>query len=124
MSLRDKDQTPDLCRYRWEKPPAPDAVGVRALEGRRTEATGLASFQGWKSFGANVPAVSPPANIRSASGAEEHFLECHSYLLPARDAEPRPSRSKTTRITSSNEAGLVMQKSALELTPAGISSRL
>jgi hypothetical protein len=38
MSLRDKDQTPDLCRY------------LR---------------------------VSPPANIRSASGAEEYFLECY-----------------------------------------------
>jgi hypothetical protein len=48
----------------------------------------------------------------------------NSFDLPARDTEPRRSRSKTARITSSNEAGLVMQKSALELTPAGISSRL
>jgi len=96
---------------------------VRALEGRRTEATGLSPFQGWESFGADVPVVSPPANIRSASGAEEYFLECHSYDLPARDAAPRRNRSKTARVTSSNEAGLVMQKSALELTPTGISSR-
>ena len=61
-----------------EKPPVPEAMGIRALEGRRTEVTGLSPFQGWKSFGGYLPVVSPPANIRSASGAKEHFLECYS----------------------------------------------
>jgi len=62
-----------------ENPPEPKAIEVRALEGRQIEATGLSPFQGWKSFGANVPVVSPPANIRSASGAQEYFLECHTF---------------------------------------------
>src|SRR2546427_11759660 len=34
---------------------------------------GPAPFQGWKSFGAYLPVVSPPANIRSASGAARTF---------------------------------------------------
>jgi hypothetical protein len=56
-------------------------MGVRALEGRRTEASGLSPFQGWKSFGDNVPVVSPPANIRSASGADNFFLKDRFSIL-------------------------------------------
>lgn len=37
----------------------------------------LSPFQGWKSFGADIPVISPAANLRSASGAEELFLGCH-----------------------------------------------
>jgi len=53
-----------------ENPPVPDAIGIRALEGRRINATGLSPFQGWNGFWADTPVVSPPANIRGASGAE------------------------------------------------------
>jgi hypothetical protein len=42
-------------------------------KGAGLQALGLSSFQGWKSFGAHIPAVSPPTNLRGASGAEEHF---------------------------------------------------
>ena len=85
-----------MTAYRFQEKVFPFFVpeGRRILAGGETTGTGcnenprpgraldrsfgLSPFQGWKSFGANLPVVSPPANILSASGAEEHFLECYS----------------------------------------------
>src|SRR5262245_52317816 len=49
---------------------------------------GLTPLQGWKSFGANTPVVSPPANIRSASGAEEDFLKRYSRIIKSAIRNP------------------------------------
>src|SRR5262245_43769863 len=46
------------------------------------QSPGLAPFQGWESFGAHLPVVSPPANI-TQRGAKEHFLECYISPIPA-----------------------------------------
>src|SRR5262249_49044857 len=41
----------------------------------------LSPFQGWKSFWRRDPVVAPPANILSASGAEEYFDEFHTHFF-------------------------------------------
>src|SRR6266511_4390717 len=42
-----------------------------------------------------IPVVSPPANLRSASGAEECFLECYSCRFP----EMNPGLSEIIRVS-------------------------
>jgi hypothetical protein len=40
---------------------------------------------------ADTPVVSPPANIRSASGAEELFLDCYILDLQSSILDPQSS---------------------------------
>jgi len=69
---------------------------VESRPGRALDRSfGLSPFQGWKSLCADTPVVSPPANIRSASGAEEDFLERYRSIFNSAIRNPQSAIKKS-----------------------------
>jgi hypothetical protein len=77
-----------------EKPPVPDAIGTRALEGRRTGAQVSRPFRAGRVMSA--PVVSPPANIRCPSGTK---IRNPQSAIRNPQSKPQPLQRVGSRIT-------------------------
>jgi len=64
-------------------------------ESRSSRAPDRSSDQGWKILGANTPVISPPANIRSASGAEKDFIERCRLIFKSTIRNPQSAIKKS-----------------------------
>src|SRR5262245_3914341 len=82
--------------------------------------SGLTPFQGRKSFSANTPVVSPPANLHTASGAEENIIERYRRIFKSAIRNPQSAINKSA---IRNLALLVAAGLALTYADGASSSR-
>ena len=81
-----------------EKPPVPDAVGIRAQEGRRIEALVCRPFRAGRVLAGMYRWFLRRLISSGASGAEDHFLESSIfYPLPSRIVKTRKTLFRTAK---------------------------